>query len=580
MGKSSKKIIASIVVTAIMCTLFFTNVYAVTETVTIDVGSNIGAADHKGNGLLLGVTATAPSDSIIAAIKPSSWRLCDKWDPISVSDRIMNIAGSNGYTTQIQDILSDYIFYNYGNTEKPGPFNTSYYTSATNQYLNNHQGHGLYAIDLFNEPDGWPYPQGALDTRAERSAYWNACYRAIRANPNYNNVKIMGPSTSGQSVGTVAPYLDDAYASGTYPDIISFHFPMHFPDNNNPESTIQAIRDYCASKGYPSRPIHINEDVWSSEWTYPGTVARVFGYAERMGVKVNHACWQDGNNNNGDWFPMLDGLVDMNGGTRPCYYMYKAYASMTGSMLNVTRSTNYDASASKDTGAKKVIAILGSMNNVSGTITARFTNMSSVFTGTSVNVLVQKLSAGTNIVSGPSQYSNGSVTISGNTVNVSVNVNSREGVIITLTSGSGATAPVAHMRKLNAMSFGLDGGEGGANDQKCKLWSYDYNNINQQWEEIDRGGGYYSYQKRGTNYCLDGGEGGANGQAVKLWTRDDNNQNQHWKKINLNNGNYRLEKRNAPGFSIDGGNGGANGQSVVLWTSDSNNQNQAWNFVY
>jgi hypothetical protein len=436
--KVLKKIIASVSMIVIIATLLLIHVSALAqnETIIIDAGSNIGAVDHKGNGLLLGITPPSPSNATIAAIKPGSWRICDKWDSISVSDRIMSIASSNGYTTQLQDILSDYIFYNYGNTEKSGPFNDAYYTSATNQYLSNHLGHGLYAIDLFNEPDGWPYPQSALTTRALRSAYWNDCYRAIRTNSNYNNVKICGPSTSGQDVGTVAPYLDDAYASGTYPDIITFHFASSFPNNNDAEGTIQAIKDYCASKGYPSRPIQVNEDIWSGDWTYPGTVARIFGYAERMGVKVNHACWSDGSVNNGDNNPMLDGLVDLSGNTRPCYWMYKAYADMTGSMLNVTKSTNYDAAANKDTTNHKIVALLGSMNNVSGTVTANFTNISSVFSGSSVNVMVQKLSSGTNPCSGPTTYYSGPITISNNTVSLNVNVSSHEGVIITLTSGS------------------------------------------------------------------------------------------------------------------------------------------------
>lgn len=141
------------------------------------------------------------------------------------------------------------------------------------------------------------------------------------------------------------------------------------------------------------------------------------------------------------------------------------------------------------------------------------------------------------------------------------------------------TGTIVTMRKSNALTFGIDGNNGEANGQLCYLWAYDPNNGNQQWDQIDRGGGYYSYQKHGTSYCLDGGNGGTNGQSVYLWTRNDSNQNQHWKKIDLRGGYYRLEKRNASGFSIDGGNGGANGQALKLWVSDNNNQNQRWLFT-
>ncbi len=143
---------------------------------------------------------------------------------------------------------------------------------------------------------------------------------------------------------------------------------------------------------------------------------------------------------------------------------------------------------------------------------------------------------------------------------------------------NGGVGTTVHLAKRNASGFALDGGNGGANGRQIYLWSNDVNNVNQAWVEIDRGNGYYSYQKLNTDYCIDGGNGGANGQAVILWPCDANNENQHWQKIDAGNSNYRLQKRNAPGYSIDGNNGGANDQKVYLWASDANNENQQWTF--
>ncbi|GAA3510901.1 hypothetical protein GCM10022393_25690 [Aquimarina addita] len=137
---------------------------------------------------------------------------------------------------------------------------------------------------------------------------------------------------------------------------------------------------------------------------------------------------------------------------------------------------------------------------------------------------------------------------------------------------------VVHLRKRNASGFAIDGNWGGANTQNIFLWSQNAGNVNQQWNEIDRGNGYYSYQKVNTNYCIDGNNGGANGQNVYLWECSNNNQNQHWKKVDVGNGNYRLEKRNASGFSLDGNKGGVNGQNLYLWESNNSNQNQHWTF--
>ncbi len=143
-------------------------------------------------------------------------------------------------------------------------------------------------------------------------------------------------------------------------------------------------------------------------------------------------------------------------------------------------------------------------------------------------------------------------------------------------NGSGGGNPIVTLRKGNATNYAIDGGNGGSNNQNVKLWNYNQNNVNQQWEEINRGNGFYSYKKRNTNFCIDGGNGGNNGNNVKLWRCSDNNQNQQFKKVSIGGDKYRLEKRNASGFSIDGRSGGANNQNVHLWASSNNTGNQQW----
>ena len=132
------------------------------------------------------------------------------------------------------------------------------------------------------------------------------------------------------------------------------------------------------------------------------------------------------------------------------------------------------------------------------------------------------------------------------------------------------------LQKRNATGFAIDGNNGAARGQNIYLWSFDPNNQNQQWEEIDRGGGYFSYQKKGTNFSIDGGNGGARAQNVFLWSTQPNNFNQHFRKIPRGADSFQLQKRNAPDFAIDGGRGGARGQNVYLWSGQNNNRNQQW----
>ncbi|WP_299241796.1 carbohydrate-binding protein [uncultured Aquimarina sp.] len=130
--------------------------------------------------------------------------------------------------------------------------------------------------------------------------------------------------------------------------------------------------------------------------------------------------------------------------------------------------------------------------------------------------------------------------------------------------------------KRNAPSFAIDGGSGAVVDRSIELYTnVQHNNLT--WTEINRGGGYYSYQKYNTNLCWDGGSGGANGQDVTLQPCNASDYGQQWQKIDAGSGHYRLQKRGT-NYSLDGDHGGAIDQNVYLWTSSSTNQNQQWRF--
>ena len=133
-----------------------------------------------------------------------------------------------------------------------------------------------------------------------------------------------------------------------------------------------------------------------------------------------------------------------------------------------------------------------------------------------------------------------------------------------------------HIRKRNAPDFAVDGGSGGADTQNVFLFSADPSDIDQQWLEIDRGDGFYSYQKNGTIFCLDGNRGGANKQNVYLYHCDDNNKNQHWKKVEVDDDAFQLVKRNAQGYALDGQNRGQNNQNIGLYDSSNTSQNLQW----
>ena len=141
--------------------------------------------------------------------------------------------------------------------------------------------------------------------------------------------------------------------------------------------------------------------------------------------------------------------------------------------------------------------------------------------------------------------------------------------------------PLVQIRKRNAQNFCLNGYSSTPfPGQNVRIRSFIADHPGMTWEEIDRGNGFYSYQRVGTNYSIDGGNGGMQDQNVYLWETDANNYNQHWKKVAVGGGYYKLEKRNKRAFSINGGPGGTNNQNVNLWDTSNPSQNLQWKFEY
>ena len=147
----------------------------------------------------------------------------------------------------------------------------------------------------------------------------------------------------------------------------------------------------------------------------------------------------------------------------------------------------------------------------------------------------------------------------------------------TIGGGGGGSSKVVHITKRNSSGFALDGKTGSGNYQNIHLWAANKNHPNQQWIELDRGNGYYSYQKMDTNHCIDGGgRSTANRDNVYLYSCVADSENQQWKKVATDGGAYKLVKRSNEGFAIDGGSRGSKGQNVGLYDSGNPSHNLQW----
>lgn len=136
---------------------------------------------------------------------------------------------------------------------------------------------------------------------------------------------------------------------------------------------------------------------------------------------------------------------------------------------------------------------------------------------------------------------------------------------------------IVHITKRNSPGFAIDGSGNESDGQNVYLYAANSNNANQRWVEIDRGGGYYSYQKLNTDYCLDGQGNGTNGQNVHLWGCNESNQNQHFLKQSTSGGAFKLIKRSGgQNYAINGGSNGANGQNVNIYDASNSSYNLQW----
>lgn len=161
------------------------------------------------------------------------------------------------------------------------------------------------------------------------------------------------------------------------------------------------------------------------------------------------------------------------------------------------------------------------------------------------------------------------LTFDGNTVNGLMNLN--------WMNATNLTNSLVHMEKMDT-DYAIDGNHDAIEGQELYLWSTDTSNENQQWVEIYRGDGYYSYQKFDTSLCMDGGDDGSNTQAITLEECSSTNQDQHWLKVDLDNDTYHLQKRDTD-YAIDGNWNGEDGQAIYLYEIDQTNVNQQWVFT-
>ncbi|MBO3751794.1 hypothetical protein J5X84_37465 [Streptosporangiaceae bacterium NEAU-GS5] len=382
--------------------------HAAGATLTVNVAAPFRPVTHAASGGLYGLAENSrPADSTLLPIKvnsltqpaPGVGQRPNGQPPGGDSLRVAPQAtrAGAGEIIRMPDIYPDFPYRWVSWNDWLAKVNTMVNarlaaTSTTN----------VIAWELWNEPD-WTWNTSAAGPFNDG---WVRTFRAVRALDA--TTPIAGPSTSTYNRGYLSSFLSNAKATGTLPDIVTWH-------QWDVAAIAANIADYRAlesSLGISPRRISINEYAQTSEVDVPGRVASYVAKLERGGVESAHRAF---------WFEYgtMNGLVVNNNQPTGTWWLYKWYGDMAGTMVATTPTSQsgLDGFASYDPTRKIVNVVFG---NESGTNTVRVTGIGGL--GASVRVTLQSTpsSGRFTAVPAPTAISTSTVAVSGGAITVSV----------------------------------------------------------------------------------------------------------------------------------------------------------------
>ena len=396
-------------------------------TLTVNANQVLRPVTHVATGSLYGLAnATQPTVSLAQAIKPNTFVQMPAGghqQPTGDISAVAPTAVSVG--AHLVNRLSDYY------AGWPYQFSWSTWTPFINSQIATMKGASYYssiaAYELWNESDNtWNPANGTYE------AFWTTTFRQVRsldaAKP------IQGPSFS-DNIGDMRNFLQNAVATNTVPDILSWHELESSSKIAGDVATVQSLEDQF---GISRRPIAIEEYAAPSEVGLPGPLVGYIAKFERLGIHdAELAFW----NQSG---ALGDLLTARGGSPNAAYWMYTWYAAMSGNMVVTTppAQTGIDGFAAVPSGNNQVTIVVG---NCSGSCAVTVNGLNSLSLGSTVNVKVeQTVSQGRTVASsGPSTLSTTTYTPANGSISVPITMTTNNAYRITITPGSGGSSSPA-----------------------------------------------------------------------------------------------------------------------------------------
>ena len=391
-----------------------------------------------------------------------------------------------------------------------------------------------------------------------------ACAESVEDEP-----EIQGPSISYFNASWLTTFLTDAKASGTLPDVLSWH---ELGGSSSIAADVASARSIEASLGISSLPIAIEEYATTSEVGVPGSLVGYIAKFERAGVSnAELAFWNH-------YGTLGDLLTDTGRSPNAAYWLYRWYGSMTGNMVTTVppAQTGLDGAASVNAAGNQVSVIFGGGSG-STAVTANGLSALSAFGATAHVVLEQTVSAGrTTAVAGPSIISSGNYTISGGSITVPINsMSSANGYHLLITPGSSSALSGTYVIKNVNSGLALDTSGGGTAEGTLAVQATASGSSTQNWTLIPEGSNFYEIENAASGQLLGvSDEGIADGADALIWAN--NGTSDHlWQIVSAGSGQYKIENYNSGLLLGVQNESKASGAQVLQW-SDNGTPDHLW----
>ena len=541
-------------------------------TLVVNAASTLRPVTHVATGSLYGLAdASTPADSLVTPLRPNTFvqmapggAQLPNGEPKPAGDALVVASKAARAGAKVVVRMPDW----YPNF----PYkwvSWSDWLSAVDKQVASVKSSGatnIAAYELWNEPD-WTWntsAAGAFD------AGWATTYKEVRAKDA--NTPVQGPSYSAWNQSWMSTFLTDAKASGTLPDIVSWH---ELQGSQGIAAHVAAYRALEASLGISPRPISIEEYGTTSEVGVPGQLVGYVAKFERAGVHdAELAFWNH-------YGTLGDTLTDTGGSPNASYWLYKWYGDLSGTMLTTTppAQTGIDGAAALTGDGKQISVVFGGGVGSTAVQVNGLGSLSGFGSTVHVKLEYTPSKGRTTGVAAPVTVSDTTYTVANGSITVPVAMNASDGyhLVVTPTGTSASLAGTYQIKNKNS-GLALDT-QGAATAQgTAVVQAASGTGSSQSWTLTAAGSGLYKIGNKASGLLLGiTNAGTAAGGTALIW--GDNGTADHlWQLIPAGDGTYKIANYNS-GLLLGVTNmSTASGAQVLQW-DDNGTADHLWSLT-